>query len=148
MSDPINPAHYNGKACAHIGQHLTGNGYQILKYNWRLGKKDDVLQEMGKSIWYLDEEIALAASGWRAPVSLMWPMAFPVGWSRNDVFPPDEFFSDLLIGQDEFVKAIVWLLIGWTKLGDIDNLHTLRAVLISHRAKLETERTGQTTMEV
>lgn len=141
-SDPINPAHYNGKACAHIGQHLTGNGYQILKYNWRLGKKDDVLQEMGKSIWYLDEEIALAQTGWRSPTVFMLHMGGSLG------FPTDDFFHDLLRGQDELVQAIAWLLIGWTRLGDIDNLHTLRAVLISHRAKLETERTGQTTMEV
>lgn len=58
-SDPINPKHYNGRACADIGERLSANGYQILKYTWRLGKKDDPCQELGKALWYLDSEVAL-----------------------------------------------------------------------------------------
>lgn len=63
--DPINPKHYAGTACAQIGERLTGNSYQVLKYNWRLGKKDTATIEVGKSIWYLDREIELAYAGWR-----------------------------------------------------------------------------------
>lgn len=57
--DPINPKHYNGRECADIGERLSANGYQILKYCWRLGKKDDPCQELGKALWYLDSELKL-----------------------------------------------------------------------------------------
>jgi hypothetical protein len=57
--DPINPRHYGGTACAEIGERLTANCYQILKYVWRLGEKDDPCIELGKAIWYLDREINL-----------------------------------------------------------------------------------------
>lgn len=57
-NDPINPKHYNGRACADIGERLSANGYQILKYCWRLGKKDDPCQELGKALWYAESETA------------------------------------------------------------------------------------------
>lgn len=57
--DPINPKHYAGRECADIGERLSANGYQILKYVWRLGKKDDPCQELGKAIWYGESEAAL-----------------------------------------------------------------------------------------
>lgn len=59
MNDPINPAHYAGRACADIGERLTANGYQILKYVWRLGKKDELIVEVGKARWYAQSEVAL-----------------------------------------------------------------------------------------
>lgn len=55
----IHPQHYDGTQCMDIGERLSGNGYQILKYVWRLGKKDDAVVELGKAINYLDHEIAL-----------------------------------------------------------------------------------------
>lgn len=54
--DPVNPKHYNGTACADIGERLSANGYQVLKYCWRLGKKDDPAIELGKALWYLKRE--------------------------------------------------------------------------------------------
>jgi hypothetical protein len=57
--DPINPAHYAGRACADIGERLTANGYQILKYCWRLGRKDKADVELGKAEWYANSEYAL-----------------------------------------------------------------------------------------
>ena len=50
--DPVNPAHYAGRACADVGERLTANGYQVLKYSWRLGRKDDAVVELGKAEWY------------------------------------------------------------------------------------------------
>jgi hypothetical protein len=57
--DPVNPRHYGGDECAQIGERLTPNAYQVLKYIWRLGEKDDPCIELGKSLWYLDREINL-----------------------------------------------------------------------------------------
>lgn len=57
--DPINPRHYGGTHCAEIGERLTANCYQVLKYNWRLGEKDDPVQELGKAIWYAERELQL-----------------------------------------------------------------------------------------
>lgn len=57
--DPINPKHYDGTECAQIGERLTANCYQVLKYVWRLGEKDDPCIELGKALWYLEREINL-----------------------------------------------------------------------------------------
>lgn len=57
--DPVNPRHYDGTNCAQIGERLTANCYQVLKYVWRLGEKDDPVIELGKALWYLHREIAL-----------------------------------------------------------------------------------------
>lgn len=59
--DPVNPKHYNGTECAEIGELLTPNAYQTLKYCWRLGEKDDPVIELGKAIWYWKREMALRA---------------------------------------------------------------------------------------
>lgn len=57
--DPVNPKHYGGTACAEIGERLTANCYQVLKYCWRLGEKDGPKIELGKAIWYARREMAL-----------------------------------------------------------------------------------------
>jgi hypothetical protein len=132
MNDPINPAHYNGTACAQIGERLTGNSYQVLKYNWRLGRKNDPLIEMGKSIWYLDREILLAHSGFRCTLDI----------------PPDSFFHPLLTGADVFAFNVAIRLIDWCRYNDIHVLIALRDLLIHRRAQLETEMSGQNTMEI
>ncbi len=70
MSDPVNhPAHYAGgdakcSKCGHpiecidVTRHLNFNVGNAIKYLWRLGKKDDVLQELNKAIWYITDEIS------------------------------------------------------------------------------------------
>ncbi len=132
-NDPLNPAHYDGTACAAIGECLSGNSYQVLKYNWRLGKKDDPLIDVGKSIWYLDREINLSILGrhWKA----QW-------------FPSPEWFATFLVGVDPHVETVAALLINWNRTGDPVYLGTLRSVLVQERAKLETAATGQQTMEI
>lgn len=133
MNDPINPAHYNGTACAQIGERLTGNSYQVLKYNWRLGKKDDPVIEVGKSIWYLDREIKLADDGF-LPAS-------------GDL-PSDEFFHALLKGVDLYAASVAWALINWNRFADSQTLRHLRESLVKRRSALEHEATGQHTMEI
>lgn len=137
MSDPINPAHYDGTACAQIGERLTGNSYQVLKYNWRLGKKDDPVIEIGKSLWYLDRELRLAEQGLRPAPSM--------GVVK---FPEDLWFENLLLGVGLYVETVAWALINWNRYGDIETLRHLRADIVSHRAVFETMATGQHTMEV
>jgi hypothetical protein len=132
MNDPINPAHYDGTACAQIGERLTGNSYQVLKYNWRLGKKDDPVIEVGKSIWYLDREILIAGQGFMPTQRL----------------PDDLWFQSMLMGVDDFVNYVAWRLIAWNRKREIDELIILRNALIERRAKLEQEATGQGTMAI
>lgn len=67
MADPEkndavhHPAHYtthpSGVECIAIVEHMTFNVGSAVKYLWRLGKKDDVIQELGKARWYIDREI-------------------------------------------------------------------------------------------
>lgn len=132
MNDPINPAHYNGTACATIGERLSANSYQVLKYNWRLGKKDDPVIEVGKSIWYLDREITLGRMD--GPPSL--------------TLPNDAWFAMSLKGVDPHVFFVAHALINWCRYGDIVTLEQLRKDLIEKRAELEELSSGQGTMKI
>ena len=66
--DPVNhPSHYtSGDAkcecgrtieCIDVVRHLNFNRGNVVKYVWRAGKKDDLVQELKKARWYLDDEI-------------------------------------------------------------------------------------------
>lgn len=132
MNDPINPKHYDGTACAQIGELLSGNSYQVLKYNWRLGKKDDPVIETGKSIWYLDREILIAGQGFR-----------PTNPSC-----PDIFFMNLLRGVDDYVNDVAWRLINWNRAADIRGLQWLRETIVAKRAEFEEQASGQGTMRI
>lgn len=109
--DPINPAHYGGDHCAQIGELLTANSYQVLKYNWRLGKKDETCVELGKSLWYLDREIALAET-----------MDF-----LKATLPSDQWLADRLIGCSDYTTYIAVQLWSWNQTGRPDILRTLKA---------------------
>jgi len=121
--DPINPSHYAGTLCAEIGERLTGNSYQVLKYNWRLGKKDSPVIEIGKSIWYLDREIELAYAGWCPPTS--------------HSLPTDEWFYVRYKDQDDFVQTTCINLINWNRHADSNCLHILRAKLTKRYFELQ-----------
>ena len=133
MDDPINPKHYDGTNCAQIGERLSANSYQVLKYNWRLGKKDDVLVEIGKSIWYLDREIVLAGQG-----------IVPILPS----LPSDEWFAERLRGTGSYVEAVALALISWNRHQDEETLIYLRRDIVAERARYEAEATGQAQLEV
>jgi hypothetical protein len=69
MNDAVNhPAHYQGgdakcSKCGHpiecidVVRHLNFNVGNAIKYLWRLGKKDDAVQELKKAAWYVADEI-------------------------------------------------------------------------------------------
>lgn len=68
MTDPVNhPSHYTqgGIECIDAIEAALGrNGSiaflqgQVLKYLWRLGRKDAAVQDARKARWYLDRLIA------------------------------------------------------------------------------------------
>lgn len=102
--DPINPKHYAGRECADIGERLSANGYQILKYCWRLGKKDDPCQELGKALWYGESESELLrvlarAQGWRS--------ARP---NVTGIKDPAAFLEDRIADQPQFTQNIARML--------------------------------------
>ncbi len=132
MSDPINPAHYDGTACARLGERMSGNSYQVLKYNWRLGKKDDPVIETGKSLWYLDREIANARQGFTF-------LGDPLDDMRT---------NELLAGVDQYVQYVAWRLTEWCRNGHIDSLILLRHAIVQKRAEMEQAATGQVTMAI
>lgn len=120
--DPVNPRHYHGTACAEIGEHLTGNSYQVLKYNWRLGEKDDPCIELGKSLWYLDREIALAGTGW-APV--------------NGLLPSVRWFNERLAEGSEWAQTVARPLLEWNRFGKSSVLIDLQHTLTARKAQIE-----------
>jgi len=89
--DPVNPPHYGGTACAEIGERLTPNAYQTLKYCWRLGEKDDPVVELGKAIWYWKREIELYKDRPRLP----------------RLFCPDFDLAGRIADRIEFTRQIV-----------------------------------------
>lgn len=59
-NDPINPNHYktnNGIECIDIAQHFIYTMGNAIKYIWRAGLKDDLIQDLNKAIWYLNKAI-------------------------------------------------------------------------------------------
>lgn len=102
--DPINPKHYAGRECADIGERLSANGYQILKYCWRLGKKDDPCHELGKAIWYGESEAALLKA-----------MAHKQGYRHTTpnvtgIKDPAAFLEDRIADQPQFTQNIARML--------------------------------------
>lgn len=119
--DPINPKHYGGTACAEIGELLSANSYQMLRYNWRLGEKDEPCQEIDKSLWYLDREIALIVEG----------HTFIPGDHR---LPDHAFFDRRLEDRSEHTKEVARKLISWNRYGKVETLRLLRKLLQDKRA--------------
>lgn len=114
--DPVNPKHYGGTACAEIGELLSANSYQVLKYNWRLGEKDSPCVEIGKSIWYLERELALIAEG----------NTFLPG---DDRLPDHTFFDARLKDRSGHTINVARALISWNRYGNPETLKLLRRVL-------------------
>jgi len=125
-ADPVNPKHYDGRACADIGERLSANGYQILKYVWRLGKKDDPCVELGKALWYLGSEEAYMR---QRPD---WMFA------RADIYGlTDGFLEDRLSDQPQFTQNIARML--WEGY-DLRRLQAIREALDEHRFHLDCGR--------
>lgn len=116
MSDPINPAHYAGRACADIGERLTANGYQILKYCWRLGKKDEAVIELGKAAWYADSERSLLIKMNNfTPGLRTQPLAL-------DLEDPLAFINERLKDQPDFVYGIAISLWAGYNIHELQNI--------------------------
>jgi hypothetical protein len=129
-NDPINPKHYGGRACADIGERLSANGYQVLKYCWRLGKKDDPCQELDKALWYLDSEVALLVSQDLSHI-LCEPdtCGIPCGLSGVAAF-----CDDRITDQSEFVRYVACAL--WNGY-NVAILNGLRARIVEEKIRLE-----------
>lgn len=60
------PPHYtqhpSGVECIQITQHMNFNLGNALKYIWRADLKGSSIQDLQKSIWYLENEIKLRES--------------------------------------------------------------------------------------
>jgi hypothetical protein len=61
--DKINPPHYtshpSGVECITITEHFNFNQGNAIKYIWRAGlKTDNPIEDLKKSLWYLQREIA------------------------------------------------------------------------------------------
>lgn len=125
VDDPINPNHYNGRECADIGERLSANAYQILKYCWRLGKKDDPCQELGKALWYLDSEDTLLSI--RGHGTQHFPNAHGIEDKKS-------FLEDRLENQSDFTKSVARML--WWGYGR-EKLASLKAEIADHKATLD-----------
>lgn len=62
MNDPVNhPKHYtdhpSGIECIQITEHMGFNLGNAIKYIWRADLKGASLEDLAKSIWYIEREI-------------------------------------------------------------------------------------------
>lgn len=126
VDDPINPNHYAGRECADIGERLSANGYQILKYCWRLGKKDDPCQELGKALWYLDSEIAL--------LNMKGYPNDRMSNRRGLKGDTDQWIYGRLNGQSEFTRKVAMFL--WDGY-NVQSIGKLKAMIADHKATLD-----------
>lgn len=125
--DPLNPSHYNGRECADIGERLTPNGYQILKYCWRLGKKDDPCQELGKALWYLDSE--------RKYIRLAFDEHTMVpNFAGIDAGYRLDYLLDRTANQSQFTADVARFLWNGYTWRDLDKL---QAMIADHKAHLD-----------
>lgn len=55
--DAINPSHYQSKGleCIDYSRHMNFCVGNAFKYIWRAGQKDDIIQELTKALWYLND---------------------------------------------------------------------------------------------
>lgn len=127
--DPVNPKHYGGTACAEIGERLTANCYQVLKYCWRLGEKDDPCIELGKAIWYAEREHMMGpprsrgsapltgmkqafvlerteAAPWRREIAMMlWEMCYGFGTAPHWYSTMEELTKRLYAKREEMTPG-------------------------------------------
>jgi hypothetical protein len=66
-NDPVNnPRHYtshpSGVECIHITRHMGFNLGNAMKYIWRCDLKNDCIEDLEKSIFYIKNEIDLRKS--------------------------------------------------------------------------------------
>lgn len=62
MPDKVNnPPHYtqhpSGIECIDVTEHMNFNLGNAVKYIWRAGLKDEAIEDLRKSIWYINREI-------------------------------------------------------------------------------------------
>lgn len=126
QDDPVNPKHYAGRACADIGEHLTANSYQVLKYCWRLGKKDDALIELGKALWYLNSERSNILL--RPEPRALWPMGGKAKWFG--------FCAERTAGQSALVQNLVNALSRWSFAADSSYLRIANDAIEAERDRL------------
>ncbi len=70
MSTVDHPKHYNaspsGVECIDVVEHMTFNVGNAIKYLWRAGiKSKSPIEDLRKSIWYIEREIQRLAKGTR-----------------------------------------------------------------------------------
>jgi hypothetical protein len=63
QADPVNhPKHYtnhpSGIECIQITEHMGFNLGNAIKYIWRADLKADAIEDLKKSVWYIQREIA------------------------------------------------------------------------------------------
>lgn len=61
-NDPVNhPKHYtnhpSGIECIQITRHMNFNIGSAIKYLWRANQKGNVIEDLQKAIWYINDEI-------------------------------------------------------------------------------------------
>lgn len=59
MNDPINPNHYktNSIECIEIAELFPYTLGNAIKYAWRAGLKDNLIQDLNKCLWYVNRAI-------------------------------------------------------------------------------------------
>lgn len=101
--DNINPGHYkthpSGVECIEVIYPLRFDEGAAIKYLWRLGNKDEDLQELEKAAWYVKHAIAMdiKTEGYMIPYSCVqafhkWNDAEPDGFRG-------EAICDIFLGR-------------------------------------------------
>lgn len=100
------PSHYNQGDIECIDAMIAAKGIEkvkafcecsVFKYDWRLGQKDAVEQEVGKMKWYLDKYLELT----KPPIGVRFDTGEPVYESEVEI---SENAPTMLYGKPELLR--------------------------------------------
>lgn len=131
MTDPIHPAHYkthaSGVECIELAEAFPFSLGNAIKYLWRCGEKGDVLEDLGKALWYLDR--AMDGGGPKGP---SW-----MTQARNILAAkPDLQPSVVAEGFDDWRVDVFVALFDALREADESHLWTMRNLVAAEVARL------------
>ena len=104
MSDAVDhPRHYNnhpsGVECIELNRQFAGSLAAAIKYAFRLGQKDDPIQDAEKCLWYLADANA-SAPHWQDHLARFATEPAVRVWIDKvmDAEPPGSLLYELLLG--------------------------------------------------
>lgn len=109
VHDPVNaPRHYrnspSGVECIEITEHMNFCVGNAVKYLWRCGEKNDLLEDLKKARWYIDREIRRVEVE-RATEASEAELRKMSGAGADGLIPLKEGWDPYFIEEEDYVQG-------------------------------------------